>query len=230
MSGKGPQSLISFGEIAKRCANHFNRTIIENDAWKRREWVALGKLLEALFANQLGEVKIQSDGMTEADAINLDGSLAAFLSRQPERWAGIRFASACRPPQWDSLFTSTEAQSCADAYVRRCLITTKAADKWLAGQNIVARKMGAEGPERQTSRGRGRPKKSSELSRVERFISGLISSHPSMIRELLGGKKASKSSLAEKIADKIDIAPKTIRNRYHKQLVLVLDALKNNSP
>jgi len=58
----------------------------------------------------------------------------------------------------------------------------------------------------------------------------LISSHPSMIRELLGGKKASKSSLAEKIADKIDIAPKTIRNRYHKQLVLVLDALKNNSP
>ena len=58
MRKKGAEPSISFGEISKLCANRFNRTILENDAWKTREWIALGKLLESLFGDQLGQVTV----------------------------------------------------------------------------------------------------------------------------------------------------------------------------
>jgi len=221
---KDPETLVSFGHIAKRCANRSNRTILENDAWKRREWVALGKLLEALFADQLGEVKIRSHGMTEADTIEHHGSLAAFISRRLERWAGISFASGRRPVQWDNLFTSTEAQSCADAYIRPCLIEEKVADQWLADHNIGARKRRAEGPENVSSRGPGRPSKSNELLRAKEILSKL---EPTEIKKLIGQEKPTKVLLAKKVVKtfKLAVAPKTIINRYGKQLGDHIDAL-----
>jgi hypothetical protein len=225
VSGKGPQSLISFGEIAKLCANHFNRTIIENEAWKRREWVALGKLLEVLFADQLGEVKIQSDGMTEADAIELDGSLAAFISQRLKEWAGIGFVSDHRPVQWDDLFTSAEAQACANAYVRPCLIEKKIADQWLADHNIVGRKTRAVEPGN-VGRGPGRPSKSNELLRAKEILS---TSRLARIKKLIGHEKPTKLLIARKMVEafKLTVAPKTITNRYGEQFKAIIDALNS---
>ena len=224
MSKEGAEPLISFGEIAKLCANRSNRTILENKAWKMREWVALGKLLEALFADQLGEVKLRSHGMTEADAIELSGSLAAFLRRQLKEQGRITFASSGRPPEWDNSFTSVDAQSCADAYIRPCLIAKTVADKWLAAHNIIARKRRAEESERAASRGPGRPNKLNELLRAKEILSKL---QPTEIKKLIGQEKPTKMLVARKMVEKfkLAVAPKTITNRYGKQFRALLDAL-----
>jgi hypothetical protein len=225
VSKKGAELLISFGEIAKLCADRPSRTIIDNEAWKMREWVALGKLLEALFAGQFKEAKIRSEGMTEPDAIEQDGSLAEFLRRRLKVQGLITFASSRRPPEWDNSFTSVDAQSCADAYIRPCLITKTVADKWLADHNIVARKRRAEEPERGASRGPGRPSKLNELLRAKVILSKL---RPTQVKEWIGQKKPTKKLIATKMVEacNLAVAPKTIINRYHKQLKLLLDALQ----
>ena len=127
ISAGGSSGLITFGEIAKLCADRWNRTILENEAWDRREWITLGKLLEALFNNRLGHVQIESYGMTAIDAVERSGSLSNFLNERLQQWLGIKFqligGIIRRPPGWGKFVSSDEAQALADAYIRPCRIS-----------------------------------------------------------------------------------------------------------
>jgi hypothetical protein len=221
-------SLISFDEMARLCADRSSRTIVDNDAWIKREWVALGKLLEALFADQLGEVRIDSDGMTEADAIARDGSISNFIQQRLASWLRIKFQfGACvkRPRTWDGLSKNGEAQALADAYIRPCQVERSPAETWLLARNIRLPSSRAERalPTR-LRRKVGRPRKEAQLLQVGEIIEQLTSER---IRELLGQDPPFQATLATRIIQThhIDIKPKTVTNRYGRKLKRKLGAL-----
>jgi len=182
------QQSISFGEIAKLCADRSNRTILENAAWKRREWTALGKLLEAVLNGKLDTVQIRSHGMTEKDAIEHSGSLANFLKERFEEWLGLKFrsfgGSLSKPPEWDQVVSMPEAQALADAYLRPCCISKAAAEGWLRSQNIDLNKASKTSVSNVRSR-LGRPPKTQQLELAKKLLFSLPQD-PEGTKKLLG--------------------------------------------
>jgi hypothetical protein len=234
MSTGARQQWISFGEIAKLCADRWNRTILENEAWKSREWTALGKLLEALLNGKLGAVRIRSHGgMTEKDAIKASGSVPNFLKERFEKWLGFKFRSIgeSRPPEWDKAVSKVEAQAVADAYLRPCYITKARAEIWLRSQNIDVSKT-SRTPVANIRYKPGRPRMTLELELARKQLIN-------MRQDLEGTKKALgiqtrqnvfKTALARLVAKQVQeqgkkIAWKTIINQLGAELVHTVDAL-----
>jgi hypothetical protein len=237
MSTGARQQSISFGEIAKLCADRSNRTILENAAWKRREWTALGKLLEGVLNGKLGTVQIRSHGgMTEKDAIEHSGSLANFLKERFEEWLGLKFRSIgeslSRPPEWDQVLSMPEAQAVADAYLRPCCISKAAAEGWLRSQNIGMNKASKTSISNVRSRP-GRPPKTRQLELAKKLLFNLRQD-PEGTKKQLGiqpGQNIHKIKIAGLIAKQVQkepgkkIAWKTIINQLGAELVHTVDAL-----
>jgi hypothetical protein len=237
INADAPSELITFGEIAKLCADRWNRTILENEAWKRREWEALGKLLEAMFNDRLGPVQIESSGMTELDATERSGSLSNFLKERLYKWLRIKFQLigeiVCRPPEWGELVSNRHAQALADAYIRPCRISRTAAYSWLRTQNIHADKEPKKHPPTQSLRKVGRPRAKTQLELSRELLADLRKS-PQKARTRLGlqnGQKIWKRDIAKFISNEIrlkhdeTIAAKTIINKLGSELQKTLDAL-----
>lgn len=236
-SAGASSELITFGEIAKLCADRWNRTILENEAWKSREWVALGKLLEAMFNDRLGPVQIESSGMTELDAIERSGSLSNFLKERLHKWLHIKFQLIgeflCRPPEWGELVSNRHAQALADAYIRPCRISRTAAYSWLRTQNIHADKEPKKHSPTQLPRKVGRPRAKTQLELSRKLLADLGKA-PQKARTRLGlqnGQKIRKQDIAKFISKEVwlkhheTIAAKTIINKLGPELQKTFDAL-----
>ena len=172
-----PSELITFGEIAELCANRSNRTILENEAWNSREWITLGKLLEALFNDRLGKVQIESEEMTEIDAEERSGWLSNFLNERLQKNLGIKFeligGIVRKPLGWGKFVSNTGAQALADAYIRPCRISRTAAYSWLRTQNIHADKEPKKHSPTQSPRKVGRPRAKTQLELSQELLADL---------------------------------------------------------
>jgi hypothetical protein len=238
MSTSARQQRVSFGEIAKLCADRGNRTILENEAWKTREWAALGKLFEALLNGKLGAVRIRSHGMTEKDAIKQSGSVANLLKERFEEWLGFKFrsigGSISAPPEWGKVVSTPEAQALADAYLRPCCISKTAVASWLKSQNIDANKTSKARVGNIRSKSRGRPRVTQQLELAKKLLINMRQD-PEGTMKALGirpRQNITKIKIARLIAEQVQqkqhgkIAAKTIINQLGAELVLTVDALK----